>query len=252
MLNGSKKYRRIKFLNVDQKFLNPKVLNKKKALKSISINTVNSSNKSKEKLLKSSVVFFPFKIEEEKNSKVKNIDIKRSNKRVYSCRKIDTIKNSNIFKNIKKMNFEEKKDGEAFSNKLSKSRPKRVYSLRNYTSCKKVNLKSSLFNTNVKSSLFKRNNQTTKSLTKNNNNINNYFKNYKNANENEKKTNKVKNKKVVNKNINEKDCANIITIKFEKLKFLIIQIIKIKMMIMVKIKATTRILKNFFVVYNIF
>ena len=65
MLNSPKKYRGIKFLNVEQKFLNVKVLNKEKAKKSLSINTPILSNKMTEKSLKSSINDYPYKSEEE-------------------------------------------------------------------------------------------------------------------------------------------------------------------------------------------
>ena len=214
MLNGSKKYRGIKFLNVEQKFLNAKVLNKKKIQKSVSIYTPMSSNKSKEKSVKSSINDYPYGTEEEKSQRVRNISIKRSYKKINSCKRIYAFKDSNIFKNIKKKDFEEKKEGEASSYKISKSKPKRVCSLRNYVSCKNINVKSSLFNVNAKSSLFKKKNETTKNLNKNNN-INNNFNKGKNKNENDKKRSKTKNKKINNKNINENDCVNIIKVKTE-------------------------------------
>ena len=212
MLDGSKKYRGIKFLNVDQKFLNVKVLNKKTLQKSVSINTPISSNKSKEKSGKSSANDYPYGTEEEKSPRLRNISIKRSYKKINSCKRLNTFKDQNLFKNIKKKNFEERKEGEASSLKINKSKPNRINSLRNFISCKNINVKSSLFNVNAKSSLFKKKNQTTKSINKDNNiNINNS----KNPNQNTKKRNKTKNKKVKNKNINENDSANIIKVKTE-------------------------------------
>lgn len=140
--------------------------------------------------------------------------IKRNNKKVNSCKRITSFKDSNLFKNIKKKNFEEKKEGEVSSYKVNKSKPNRIYSLRNYASCKNMNLKSSLFNTNMKSSLFKKKNQTTKNLDKNHD-VDNHFNNFKSICENGKKRNKSKNKKVINNNIKEKDCVSIIIIKNE-------------------------------------
>ena len=214
MLDGSKKYRGIKFLNVDQKFLNVKVLNKKTLQKSVSINTPISSNKSKEKSGKSSANDYPYGTEEEKSPRLRNISIKRSYKKINSCKRLNTFKDPNIFKNIKKKNFEERKEGEASSLKINQSKPNRISSFKKYISCKNINVKSSLFNVNAKSSLFKKKNQTTKSINKdNNNNIN--INNSKNPNQNTKKRNKTKNKKVKNKNINENDSANIIKVKTE-------------------------------------
>jgi len=102
MLNGSKKYRGIKFLKVEQKFLNVKVLNKNKAQKSLSINTPNSSNKSKEKSVKSSVNDYPYRTE--RNNSIKGIA-----KKINSCKRINIFKDSNIFKNIKKRILKKKK-----------------------------------------------------------------------------------------------------------------------------------------------
>ena len=65
MLNGSKKYRGIKFLNV-------KVLNKSIAKKSLSINNPILSNKGNEKSIKSSGLDYPFRTEEEKRSNDEN------------------------------------------------------------------------------------------------------------------------------------------------------------------------------------
>ena len=216
MINDTKKYRGIKFLNVEQKFLNVKVLNKNKIQKSISINTPNSSNKSKDQSIKSSINDNPNRTEEEKSTRVKNFSSKGFYKKLNSCKRINVFNDPNIFKNIKKRNFEEKKEGSASSYKINKSIPKRINSLRNYTSCKNMNLKSSFFNMSVKNNLSKKKNQTSKNLTKNNN-INNQFDNKnKNTNENGKKKNKKKNKKVNNKNTNENDCINIVKVKTEK------------------------------------
>ena len=208
MLNSPKKYRGIKFLNVDQKFLNIKVLNKKKAQKSLSINTPILNNGTNEKSLKSSANDYPYKTEEEKSPLVRNYSNKKSSKKLFSSKGINSInsiqiKDSNIYKIIKRKNIEDKKDRELSPYKNIRINPRRVNSLKKNFSCKNMYLKSSLFNSNNKII-----NSTSKKLSSKND-----FNNYKNINDKSKRKYKSKNKKSINNNITKNDCVNIIKLK---------------------------------------
>ena len=215
MLNSPKKYRGIKFLNVDQQFLNVKVLNKKKAKKALSINTPNLNNRTNEKSLKSSVIDSPYKTEEEKSPILKNNSIKKYNTKMLAYKRINSIKikDSNIYKLIKKKNIEEKKDRPLSPYKIIKSKPRRVDSLQNYISCKNMYIRSSLFNN--KNNVI----NSPKKVSKSNKYFNYY--NYSKINEKSKKKNKSKDKKTINNNNksntnnnnNKKDCANIMQLK---------------------------------------
>lgn len=205
MLNSPKKYRGIKFLNVEQKFLNIKVLNKKKAKKSLSINTPIINNGTNEKSLKSSVNDYPYKTEEEKSPLIRNYSNKKSSKKLFSSKGINSIqfKDSNIYKIIKRKNIEEKKDRELSPYKNIRAKPRRVHSLKKNFSCKNMYLKSSLFNNN---------NIIINSMSKKLSSKND-FNNYKNVNDKSKRKYKSKNKKPINNNINKNDCVNIIKVK---------------------------------------
>jgi hypothetical protein len=203
MLNSPKKYRGIKFLNVDQQFLNVKVLNKNKAKKSLSINSPILNNRINEKSLKSSV----HKTEDERSPIIRNNSIKKSNKKLFCCKRLNSIeiKDSNIYKLIKKKNIEEKKNRSLSPYKIIKSKPRRINSFKKIVSCKNMYLRSSLFNNQNKII------NSTNKKPKSNNNFNIYNK----INERSKKKNKSKDKKTINNNnnSNKKDCVNIIQLK---------------------------------------
>jgi len=204
MLNSPKKYRGIKFLNVEQKFLNAKILNKKKAKKSISINTPILTSGTNEKSLKSSVIDYPYKTEEEKSPLVRNYSIKKSNKKLLSSKGTNSIKNkdSNIYKIVRKKSIEIKNVRGISPCKNVRINPRRVQSFKKNTSFKNMNLKSSLFIN--KNKIINSTNQLP--------NTNKDFNNYKNINDKSKKKNKSKTKKSINNNINinKNDCVNII------------------------------------------
>jgi hypothetical protein len=209
MLNSPKKYRGIKFLNVEQKFLNVKVLNKNKAKKSLSINTPILSNKMTEKSLKSSINDYPYKSEEEISPIFRNDSIKKRSKR----RNTIEIKDSNIYKIIKKKNIEEKNVRAISPYKIIKVNPRRIHSLKKITSCKNMYLRNSLFNNKNKIIVY---NSSKKP------NSNNDFNNFRSINEKSKKKNKSKSKKTINLNnnnnqINKKDSENIIQLKAVKI-----------------------------------
>ena len=217
MLNSPKKYRGIKFLNVDQQFLNVKVLNKNKAKKALSINTPKLCNRTNEKSLKSSVIDSPYKTEEEKSPILRNNSIKKSNKKLLAYKRINSIKikDSNIYKLIKKKNIGENKDRPLSPYKIIKSKPRRVDSLSNYISCKNMYIRSSLFNNKNKDI------NSPKKMPKSNKDFNNIK--YSKINEKSKKKNKSKDRKTINinnniksnsnSNNNKKDCVNIIQLK---------------------------------------
>ena len=201
MLNSPKKYRGIQFLNVDQKFLNVKILNKKKARKCISINTPILINGTNEKSLKSSVIDYPYKTEEEKSPLVRNYSNKKSSKKLLSSKGTNSknIKDSNNFKLIRKKSNELQKVRGISPCKNIRTNLRRVKSFKKISFNKKMNLKSGLFIN--KNKIINSTNQKSSS--------NNDFNNYKNINEKSKNKNKSKNKKNINNNINKNDCVNI-------------------------------------------
>ena len=160
------------------------------AQKSLSINTPNLISGKNEKSLKSTLIDYPYKTEEEKSPIVRNYSIKKSNKNLISCKRESSIKNeeSNIYKIIKKKSIEEKKYRVMSPCRINRNNPRRVYSLKKNSSCKNMYLKSSLFDSKNKIIY----------ITNKKPSSNKDFNNYKN-NEKRKKKSKTKNKKTINK-----------------------------------------------------